>query len=136
MQETYVAPHGTKAPRQAEEKMDLPMSPDGGQPAPGTKLWKSIRFTVFYPGNKRYRRYKVTAPAKKAFHSAGIDMELAAAIDKVERWFPGHEYTFKQTGPNSFNFIWVTAKNPANSAAVGDAALEVKEGTVGDQAEV
>lgn len=92
------------------------MKSRGMRSAEGQKLYKAVVFTVFTPGNKSSRRYKVTAPAGKGFHAEGIEEQVGTAIDKVERWFPGHEYRLVPTGPTDFSFIWVCEK-PADPAA-------------------
>jgi acetylornithine deacetylase/succinyl-diaminopimelate desuccinylase-like protein len=72
----------------------------------GEQLFKAVQIKVFYPGNKKSALQVHRAPHGNGLTSDGIDQILASTAEKIEKVWPGQEYSMVALGPAAFNFVW------------------------------
>ena len=72
----------------------------------GEQLFKAVHIRIFYPGNKKSAIQAHRAPTGNGLTSQGIDQILAATSEKIEKAYPGQEYSLVPLGPARFNFVW------------------------------
>lgn len=70
------------------------------------QLFKAVHIKVFHPGNKRHALQVHRAPHGRGINAHGIDVLLANTAEKIEKTWPGQEYSLVPIGPTTFNFVW------------------------------
>lgn len=69
----------------------------------GERLFKAVEISIFTPENKRIRQRHVAPPS--GINEKGIEILLAKTADKIEKSWPGIDYSLVELGANRFNFV-------------------------------